>query len=63
MKTKDVIEHFGDVKTLAARLNVTPQAIYQWGEIVPNGRDYQIQVITDGVLHVDTCETVAERAT
>lgn len=50
MKTKQAIGHFGDVKTLAMLLKVTPQAIYQWGEDVPEGRDFQLEVLSGGAL-------------
>jgi len=50
MKKKDAIDHFGSVAALADALEITPEAIYQWGEDVPSGREYQIQVLTDGKL-------------
>ena len=55
MKKKDAIEHFGGVAALADALEITPAAIYQWGEEVPFGRDYQIQVLTKGKLQVRVC--------
>ena len=50
MKTKDAIAYFGGVAALAERLEVTPQAIYQWGDDVPFGRAFQIQALTKGKL-------------
>lgn len=50
MKTAAAIEAFGSVKALADALEVSPQAIYQWGEEVPDGRDFQIEVLTEGKL-------------
>ena len=43
MKTKDAIEQFGSVAALAAALGLTVQAVYQWGEDVPQLRAYQIR--------------------
>lgn len=42
MKTKDAIEKFGSVKALADALNIWPQAVYAWGENVPELRVFQI---------------------
>ena len=63
MKTKNAIDHFGDVKTLASLLKVTPQAIYQWGEDVPEGRDFQLEVLSRGVLRaINTAAAAAIQA-
>ena len=43
MKTKDAIEQFGSVAALAAALGLSVQAVYQWGEDVPQLRAYQIR--------------------
>lgn len=45
MKTKDAIAAFGGVHELALALKIWPQAIYQWGEFVPELRRYQIEQI------------------
>ena len=50
MKKKDAIEHFGGVADLARALGITPEAIYQWGDEVPEGRAFQIDVLTKGKL-------------
>lgn len=50
MKTAEAITHFGSIPALARALGIARQAIYQWGETVPVGRAFQIQVITNGVL-------------
>lgn len=59
MKTADVIAHFGSIRAVADALKVTPQAIYQWGELVPQGRTFQIQVLTRGVLRADAQKVAA----
>lgn len=45
MKTKEAIEKFGGTKALADALGLWPQAIYKWGEDVPELRRYQIEEI------------------
>jgi len=45
MKTADAIAAFGGVYNLAYALAIYPQAIYQWGEYVPELRRYQIEAI------------------
>ncbi len=56
MKTKEAIEHFGGIKNLADALGIWPQTVYQWGEKVPKGRAYQLQVITKEKLKVNEGE-------
>lgn len=50
MKTHDVIQHFGGVSKLAQALGISRKAVYQWGEEPPEGRQYQIQLITSGTF-------------
>ncbi|AUZ76640.1 MULTISPECIES: Cro/CI family transcriptional regulator [Aeromonas] len=50
MKKQDAIDHFGGVVQLAYALGCSPQAISQWGEAIPQGRAYQIEVLTGGKL-------------
>ena len=45
MKTADAIAAFGGVYNLAYALAIYPQAIYQWGEYVPELRRYQIEAL------------------
>lgn len=60
MYTKDVIKHFspaeddprGAKKRITEVLNVTSGYISQWGEIVPEGQAYKLQVLTKGKLKV-----------
>jgi len=57
MRKEDVLRHFGgdsssQVKTAAA-LGITKSAVSQWGEVIPEGMAYKIQVMTAGVLRVD----------
>ena len=43
MKTNEAITAFGSIKDLAAALGLSVQAIYQWGDTVPQLRAYQIR--------------------
>ncbi|MCL9783639.1 Cro/CI family transcriptional regulator [Vibrio sp. S4M6] len=53
MKTIEVIEFFGKKADVAKVLNTTKQAISNWGDEVPELRQYQIEVITDGEIKSD----------
>jgi DNA-binding transcriptional regulator YdaS (Cro superfamily) len=35
MKTLDAVERYGSKKALAKKLGITPQAISQWGDDMP----------------------------
>lgn len=47
MKTKDVIEKFGNMNRVARALNITRAAVLQWGTLVPQMRAHQLQMIFD----------------
>ncbi|WP_447830433.1 Cro/CI family transcriptional regulator [Aeromonas salmonicida] len=53
MKKIDAINYFGSAAELAKRLNISEAAISQWGETIPQGRAYQIEVLTVGKLKAD----------
>ena len=42
MKTTDAAAFFGSKKKLADALLINPSAVTQWGEFVPESRQYQI---------------------
>lgn len=48
MKIEDVTAFFGSKSKLAEALGVSPSAATQWRDNIPVGRQYQIQVITNG---------------
>lgn len=50
MRKQDAINHFGGVAKLAKELGCSTQAISQWPESIPQGRAYQIEVLTGGQL-------------
>lgn len=50
MKTSDAVAHFGTAAELARRLDIRPQAVYQWGEYPPRLQQLEIQSLTLGKL-------------
>lgn len=60
IRTQDAIGHFGDVAGLALVLQITREAIYQWGEWVPQSRVYQLHVLSNKALPPNSA-AVAER--
>lgn len=42
MEVKYAIDQFGTVASLAAALDISVQAVYQWGDTVPALRAFQI---------------------
>lgn len=59
MTTAEAIAHYGTPAALAAALGIFPQAVYQWGEFPPLGRQYQIQTLTDGKLKATPKDSAA----
>lgn len=53
MNMKEAIQHFGSKKKLAEALGIRPSAVTQWGESIPVGRQYQLQVISKNKLKAD----------
>lgn len=53
MKTETAIKHFGSASGLAKALDITPGAVSQWGDRVPQLRSLQIEKITNGKLSSD----------
>lgn len=45
MDTKSAIERAGSALALAKILGITVQAVYQWGDKLPDGRYWQLQVL------------------
>jgi transcriptional repressor of cell division inhibition gene dicB len=56
MRANDVIEYFGSINKVAAVLNISRQAIQSWRKdgrsLVPMGRAYQLENLTEGKLKV-----------
>jgi len=54
MKKSDVVRYFGGVQQTADALGIRYQSVREWPEEgVPEGRQYQIQILTDGQLKAD----------
>ncbi|MGR3982499.1 Cro/CI family transcriptional regulator [Pseudoalteromonas sp. 1181_04] len=54
MLRKDVIAHFGSATEVVKQLtNLSHGAVSQWEDVIPMGRAYEIQTITNGKLKVD----------
>ena len=53
MKTQDAIKYFGTASRLARALGIERQAVSAWGEKIPSGRQFQIEVITKGKLKAE----------
>ena len=43
MTKQEAISRFGSIKALADVLGITREAIYQWGDVVPALRAYEIR--------------------
>lgn len=53
MKKDDVISYFGGVGKVARALGLSHASVSGWGDVIPKGRAFEIQVITNGQLCVD----------
>lgn len=53
MKLDDAINFFGSKKKLADALSINRSAITNWGDEIPEARQYQIQILTKGKLKAD----------
>ena len=56
MTTKEAIEYYGGIKQLAAKLGIWAHVIYRWGEYPPIGRQYELEVKTNGALKAETSQ-------
>lgn len=63
MLTKDVIDFYGTKIAVARALGISPSAVTQWQEIVPEKQAYRIQILTGGKLKINPClyQTAAAR--
>ena len=53
MLKTDALKYYGTPTAVAEALGITVQAVSLWGEVVPEGRAYQLQVLTNGELPVN----------
>ncbi|MFQ2730229.1 Cro/CI family transcriptional regulator [Aeromonas caviae] len=56
------MKHYGGVVQLAAALGIKPQSVSQWGDTIPQGRAYQIELLTGGQLKADQPHAAQGRA-
>lgn len=42
MTLEDALRHFGNKAEIARALNITPAAVYQWGDKLPELRAFQL---------------------
>ncbi|ENJ9082813.1 Cro/Cl family transcriptional regulator [Escherichia coli] len=56
MRKSDVINYFGGVCKTAEALGIKHPSVSEWPEIIPEGRAYQLEKITNGKLKVDVSE-------
>lgn len=50
MKLQAVINHWGSKTNVAKALGLHKSAITNWGDKVPQARQYQIEILTNGKL-------------
>lgn len=50
MKRQTAIDYYGSIPKLAQALKITYEAVRQWGDVVPELRQYQLEKLTDGKL-------------
>lgn len=62
MKTKSAVEYFGTKTAIADALGIKKSAVSQWGQTVPQGRAYQIEVLTGGKLKAEQPHIAPDRA-
>ena len=53
MNKGDVLSYFGGVAATAKALGISHAAVVKWGDTIPQGRAYQIEVVTGGALKAD----------
>ncbi|KPN72657.1 Cro/CI family transcriptional regulator [Neisseria sp. 83E34] len=53
MLTKDVIAFYGTKIAVARALGISPSAVTQWQEVVPEKQAYRIQILTGGKVKIN----------
>ncbi|AMO47591.1 Phage transcriptional regulator, Cro-like protein [Enterobacter sp. FY-07] len=53
MNKDEVLSYFGGVSNLARLLGISHASVSGWGSVIPKGRAFEIQTITNNVLKVD----------
>lgn len=45
---QELVEFFGNESRMAGALGIARQAVYKWNQIIPEGRAWQLQALTQG---------------
>lgn len=53
MNKDEVLSYFGGVSNLARLLGISHASVSGWGNVIPKGRAFEIQTITNNELKVD----------
>lgn len=53
MNKDEVLSYFGGVSNLAKILGISHASVSGWGKVIPKGRAFEIQTITNKALIVD----------
>jgi len=53
MNKEEVLSYFGGVSNLARLLGISHASVSGWESVIPKGRAFEIQAITNGELKVD----------
>lgn len=61
MNKSDVLSYFSGVAATAKALGISHVAVSKWGDTIPQGRAYQIEVLTGGALKADTAAPSAQQ--
>ncbi|MGY3931154.1 phage transcriptional regulator, Cro-like protein [Aeromonas encheleia] len=61
MQKSAVLEHFGTVTATAKALGISHVAVSKWDDTIPQGRAYQIEVLTGGKLKAEQPLTTPDR--
>ena len=53
MSYDEVIQHYGSQAATARALNIKQASVAEWKQGIPLTRQFQIEVLTEGVLRAD----------
>ncbi|MGL5070165.1 MAG: Cro/CI family transcriptional regulator [Aeromonas salmonicida] len=62
MKTVLAVDYFGTKAAIADALGIKKSAVSQWGDTIPKGRAYQIEVLTGGKLKAEQSQAAQGNA-
>jgi hypothetical protein len=50
MLKETAMNHFGSPSAIAAALDITVAAVVMWGQTIPEGSAYKLEVVTGGAI-------------